>query len=149
MGSPQGEKNRAAQMPFPSRLSAAMEDYLEAVAALMHPSKGVRVKELAAYLQVTMPTVSQALKLLQRAGLITHERYGAVHLTTGGAKVAQDVQRRHQILYDFLSQVLKLDSDVADADACKMEHVVSRTTLNRLVEFVTQCSPRQEGDTCV
>jgi DtxR family Mn-dependent transcriptional regulator len=126
--------------------TASMEDYLEAVAMLHEGRKAVRVKQISQALGVKMPSVTAALKKLSDEGLVNHERYGYVELTAKGNKAAQDVFRRHEVLRHFLSDVLNIDSELAQKDACKMEHSISSASLQRLakfMEFVEAC-PQSE-----
>lgn len=77
-----------------------------------------------------------------------HEKYGKVVLTSEGARLAQNVYQRHRTLHQFLVEILKVDSTVAEEDACRMEHSLSATSLNRLakfLEFVLNC-PRGEPE---
>ena len=123
-----------------------MEDYLEAIAQLAKKRDGVRVTQLSKKLGVSKPSVSAALNKLSDAGLVRHERYGTIDLTNKGRKLANDVIRRHQIMFRLLTDILGVDRETAEKDACKMEHVLSSVSLERLtqfVEFLTSC-PRSE-----
>ena len=124
------------------RHTASMEDYLEAIVVLRAGNMPVRVSQISKALGVTMPSVSAALKKLSEDGLVEHERYGYVTLTTKGSRVAGDVFRRHETVRQFLSEVLSLDPYTAEEDACKIEHTLSPDTVRRLskfVEFVAEC----------
>jgi DtxR family Mn-dependent transcriptional regulator len=59
-----------------------------------------------------------------------------ITLTPRGHQHAEDVVRRHEALMDFFTKVLCVDAAEASDAACKMEHAVSRTILNRLIRFV-------------
>ncbi len=123
-----------------------MEDYLEAMVILAEQGKLVKVTEISKALGVKKPSVTSALTKLSEAGLLKHEKYGDVVLTVRGEKIAQDVYWRHQILRQFLVEILNADPTVADGDACRMEHVLSPTSLDRLakfLKFVLNC-PRGE-----
>ena len=121
--------------------SASMEDYLESIIMLREKKEAVRVSQMSQALGVKMPSVTSALKKLSDEGLVEHQRYGRVQLTPDGEEIAQDVYRRHESLRRFLAEILKVDPEVAAADACEMEHAVSPTTqrkLDKFVEFVLQ-----------
>jgi DtxR family Mn-dependent transcriptional regulator len=117
-------------------LTSAMEDYLELIVKLKQENKVVRVRDIAKGMQVKMPSVTSMLNSLAKKDLITHERYEYVDLTSRGVKKAQESLRKHTIIFSFLKNVLKLDSEQADGDACRMEHVISPATLKKLVEFI-------------
>ena len=128
--------------------SASMEDYLEAIAILAEKSKPVKVTEIGKALGVKKPSVTSALGKLSQQGLVEHKRYGHVQLTTEGERIAQDVFRRHEVLRHFLVEILNVDPEIAAEDACKMEHSLSPTSLERLAkfeEFVLNC-PRGEPE---
>ena len=129
-----------------TRQTASMEDYLEAIAVLRGEGEVVKVKQISQALGVKMPSVTSAMKKLSYEGLVEHERYGHAKLTAEGEKVAQDVVRRHETLCCFLTEILSVDPQIAGEDACKMEHAISPTSLERLakfLEFVLTC-PRGE-----
>jgi DtxR family transcriptional regulator, Mn-dependent transcriptional regulator len=113
-----------------------MEDYLEAIAMLRGEGKVVRVNQISRRLKVSMPSVTSALKKLSEQGLVDHERYGYVELTAGGHRAAKDIIRRHKALSLFLSEALGIDPKTADEDACKIEHVISPLSLERVIKFI-------------
>ncbi|MDQ1334615.1 MAG: DtxR family transcriptional regulator, Mn-dependent transcriptional regulator [Thermodesulfobacteriota bacterium] len=123
-------------------LTPAMENYLEAIYNLDSEKRVVRVKDIAKRLGVKMPTVTNMLKTLHDRGLINYERYEYLELTKDGADVGEEIDRRHHILRDFLTDILGIDFDKADEEACSMEHAIGATTMDRLVafmEFIQSC----------
>jgi len=119
-----------------------MEDYLEAVAFLKREKGVARVRDIGRLLNVKKPSVTSALNTLSRAGLVLHERYGYVELTPEGKKIASYVQSRHDILVEFLTEILSIDHKIAGKDACRMEHAISPPTFQKLtkfIEFVATC----------
>ncbi|RLI28816.1 metal-dependent transcriptional regulator [Candidatus Bathyarchaeota archaeon] len=116
--------------------SASFEDYLEAIYLLGREKGEVRVTDLAAKLKVKKASVSEALIKLADRGLIKHERYGTVTLTSKGREIAEKVFRTHQAVYRFLREILGVDAETAEKDACAIEHAVSRETLSKLEEFL-------------
>jgi DtxR family Mn-dependent transcriptional regulator len=125
-----------------SEQTASMEDYLEAIANLSEEEPGVRVTQISNRLGVKKPSVTAALHRLSEEGLVKHKRYGLVELTREGRMIAEGVRRRHEVLFRFLSEVLDIDGEIAQEDACRMEHSLSPTSLEKLakfVEFVMTC----------
>lgn len=116
--------------------TASMEDYLEAIANLGGGTKVVRVKQISEMLGVKMPSVTSALKKLSGQELVEHERYGHIKLTPEGAKIAGDVIGRHKALTRFFGQALGINPQTAEEDACKIEHVISPLSMERLAKFV-------------
>ena len=128
----------------PKPLTSTMEDYLEAIVNLEKEKRAVRVKDIAKRLDVRMPTVTSMLKTLNRAGLINYEKYEYIELTNKGRNVGKEISRRHHALKRFLTDILGIAPGIADDEACRMEHAVSASTLNRFVEFMdfVQSCPR-------
>ena len=114
----------------------SMEDYLEAIGNLGGERKVVRVNQIGQALKVKMPSVTSALKKLSDEGLVQHEKYGYVELTPKGNEIAKETIRRHKILSRFFTQALGVDYKTAEEDACKIEHVISLASLERLVKFL-------------
>ncbi len=125
-------------------LTPTMEDYLEAIYSISKEKRVVRVKNIAERVGVKMPTVTNMLKTLSQKGFIDYEKHEFLELTRKGFEVGKEIDRRHQIIRNFLINILKIDSVVADEEACKMEHGMSADTLNRLTQFIDfiQTCPR-------
>ncbi len=117
-------------------LTESMEDYLEAIYQLQREREVARVKDIAVRLKVKMPSVSNALIALKQRNLVEHEKYGYVTLTREGLARAEHVYQRHQAMTRFLSDILQLDEDQAEAEACELEHALRAETLHRLVAFI-------------
>lgn len=120
----------------PLPISDSMQDYLETILNLSRDDTPVRVTDIALSLNLAKASVTQALSNLQAQGLIRHDRYGPVELTDSGLRYALMVKRRHELLLHFLINVLGVDSETAEKDACLMEHAVSSKTIKKLVEFL-------------
>lgn len=137
-----GSNNMTGRDRHMATQTANMEDYLEAIALLGDNDKPVKVTAISKMLGVRKPSVTSALSKLSVAGLVVHQRYGDVELTPEGARVAEDVYRRHMTLRSFLVDILNLAPTVAEEDACRLEHSLSSTSLERLekfLEFVLSC----------
>ena len=128
-------RSEATRTPA-KRISANMEDYLEAIYKLAEETGVSRVSSIAEALGVKKPSVSKALKRLQEKGLVTHTPYGSAAVTVRGKQVAEAQVRSHRALTRFLEQVLALSPELAEHDACLMEHAISQETVERLVRFI-------------
>jgi len=117
-------------------LTPTMEDYLEAIFNLGKEKRVVRVKDIAKRLGVKMPTVTSMLKTLSKRELIDYEKYEYLELTKKGLAVGKKIHRMHQVLRSFLIDILNIDFKKADEEACKMEHTISASTLDRFIEFM-------------
>ena len=125
-------------------LTPTMEDYLEAIYSISQEKRVVRVKNIANRIGVKMPTVTNMLKSLSQKGFIDYEKHEFLELTPNGRKVGKEIDLRHHVIRSFLTDILKIDSVVADTEACKMEHGMSTETLDRLTQFIDfiQTCPR-------
>lgn len=117
-------------------LSASLEDYLETIFNLERHKRVARAKDIAKALDVGKSSVTAALKTLASKGYLNYHAYKTIELTKSGHKVARDVVRRHEILHDFLLNILNLDEKTATKSACKMEHAIKGKPLERLLRFV-------------
>lgn len=120
----------------------SLEDYLETIYVIGLEHKVVRVKDVARALGVTMPSVTAAVKTLSEKGLVDREKYGHIELTAKGERVGKEVYARHQMLFTFFHEILGLDPEVAEEDACRVEHYLSaeaRDRLLKMLQFVQQC----------
>ena len=117
-------------------LSESLEDYLETILDLQKTRHVARSKDIAEKMGVQRGSVTGRLKNLAEKGLIHYEAYGFITLTAKGKKAAEEIRRRHVVIKDFLSRILRIDDQRADATACRMEHVIDNTTLETLVKFV-------------
>jgi len=119
-----------------SKQSSRMDGYLEAIALLGQQEKAVRVTQISKALGVKKSSVTSALRKLSEEGLVEHERYGYVELTASGEKVAKGMIRRHKTLSCFFIQALGIDGETAEEDACKIKHVISPLSMERVTKFI-------------
>ena len=128
-------------MPSPhpknlGNLSPSLEHYLRAIYDLQVEKGYARVTDISEILGVAKPAVSSALKNLRTSGLVDHRVYESVRLTEEGMKRAKSVSGKYAILLEFLIEVLGVDKEQAFVDACLMEHYVSGTSSDRLIDLL-------------
>lgn len=111
------------------------EDYLRVIYEILEEKGYARVKDIAEKLGVTMPTVVEALKKLEKEGLVIYRRR-SITLTDKGASRARELNARHKALKKFLMLLLNIDEEEAEREACYIEHVVSEKTLKRIQQFI-------------
>jgi len=140
-------KNETREMTMENNavLTNSMEDYLEVISMLGQKKKYVRVKDIAKEMKVKMPSVTSALKILAEKNLVRHEKYEYVELTEQGLMIANEVKKRHNLIAKFLIEVLKIDPDTAEKDACGIEHSVSPVTVERLIELIENMETCKNG----
>ena len=128
-------------------LTSAHEDYIEAIVELEEEQNRpeVRSVDIAARRNVSKASVNKALQTLRDAGYIEQERYGRITLTEAGREYGEEIWSRHQALRSFLVDDLGVDPDVADHEACEMEHTVSRDTMNRWMDWLDRLHGARGG----
>jgi len=129
------------------QLSATLEDYLEAISRVISERKVARVRDVAAAMRVHKSTVTAALKSLSEKGLVEYSPYEVTTLTALGRKAASKVLQRHELIREFLTDVLLIDEDVADANACRMEHAMDAEVLERLAMFAELAKENRHSGT--
>ncbi|MCL2608785.1 MAG: metal-dependent transcriptional regulator [Treponema sp.] len=112
-------------------MTQSLEDYLEMV-SFLDDEGTVRLTDIARRLSVTKPSVLAALRVLEGQGLLFHERYRAVVLTDEGRRQAALIRERHSMLTAFLRDIVGVNPETAEADACKMEHYLSAESLRKM-----------------
>lgn len=115
-----------------NNISASLEDYLEAIFVLEKRKDFVRVTDIAELLGISKPSVNKAIGTLRESGYIEHETYKNVQLTLSGREKAEQILRRHELIRKFLTDSLLVSAETAEKDACRMEHVMSAETIEKL-----------------
>jgi len=113
-----------------------MEDYLEAVSFCAGADGVARVSDIRDMLGVKTPSVTGAMKALAQEGYVLHEPYSGIKLTAKGNRAAGEVKKRHEIFRRFLIQVLGVNPKTAEVDACRMEHAVSKETMDKFHAYL-------------
>ena len=107
------------------------EDYLEAIYVLREQNGVVHSIDVAQHLGYSKPSVSRAVSLLKGEGYLVMERDGRLELTEQGVEVARSIYERHRFLTHWLME-LGVPQDLAEEDACKIEHNISEETFQCL-----------------
>lgn len=113
------------------------ENYLEAIFVLKRTNGEVRAIDVARHLDYSKPSVSRAIHLLENLNLIVINENGSIDFTEQGYKKAVEIVERHDVITMFLKK-LGVNPDVAEQDACRIEHIISEQTFNQMKNFVTQ-----------
>ena len=119
------------------KLQESGENYLETILRLSEKKPQVRSIDIANELDFSKPSVSvasvsRALGILKNDGDITVEQSGNICLTDDGMKKASSVYDRHVTITHYLSEVLGVTPSVAEADACRIEHIISEETFLKI-----------------
>lgn len=104
------------------------ENYLETILVLTKKNGSVRSIDIADAMQFTKASVSRAMSILKRDNYIIMHPDGSILLTKEGQKKATAVYDRHVTLTRYINEVLGVDVDIAEKDACRIEHIISPET---------------------
>ena len=118
-----------------SDIGKSAEDYLESMIILKEKNGYVRSIDIAGFLGVTKPSVSNAMKRLREEGYIEMDKTGFITVTAKGMEIADKIYTRHKKLTDFFV-ALGVDPDVAEDDACKIEHDLSDETFDAICSHI-------------
>ena len=116
------------------------ETYLETILVIKERrSNGlVRAVDVANELKLSKPSVSRGLGLLKEKNLIRIGIAGDIEFSPEGRKLAESIFKRHQYLTVFFKHIAKVPSDVAESDACRVEHVISDKTMKGIIKFLKE-----------
>ncbi len=124
-------------------LSGSLEDYLEAIFKTAIEKKIVRVKDITKLLNVKTSSAIKAIKILETNGFLVHEHYGYIDLTEKGLTEGKVIYAKHTTLRFFLTTILGVSDDIAEHDACLIEHCLSEETYVKILTHVEQWKEKQ------
>jgi len=116
------------------------EDYLEAILMLKNKNGYVRSIDIANKFGYSKASVSKAMSILRQNNYIVMDTSGQIHLTQKGYDKASSVYERHKLITKFLVMTLEVNEKIAEEDACRIEHVISQESFERLKKFVERNS---------
>ncbi|MCZ6675165.1 MAG: metal-dependent transcriptional regulator [Verrucomicrobia bacterium] len=111
-----------------------MQDYVKAIYKLQEGRDGVAKlnKTIAKKMQISPPSVTSIIKKLAEQHLVRYTPYRGVELTLAGEKIALEMIRHHRLLEFYLAEALGYSWDQVDAEADKLEHVISEEFEDRI-----------------
>ena len=113
------------------------ENYLETILVLQNRIGNVRSVDIVNELEFTRPSVSVAMKKLRESGQINMDGDGCITLTESGMRTARRMFERHTLLTGFLTR-LGVDEKTAAKDACRIEHVISEQSFEKIQHFISK-----------
>lgn len=112
------------------------ENYLETILVLSKTLPVVRSIDVANELGYKKSSISIAMKNLREQNYITVSSEGWIYLTESGKEIADMIYERHLLLSSWLEH-LGVDSKIAAADACKIEHVISKESFDAIKKYAS------------
>ena len=119
------------------KMSKSHEDYLEAIVMLGGTTEvAVRSGDIANKMGVSKASVNKAVTALKEKALAEQPYYGDVTLTEAGYEYGTAVYDRHRMLSKFLNKELGIPEDVAEQEACLMEHAISDESFEKWRAYI-------------
>ena len=119
------------------KVSMSHEDYLEAIIMLGGSTEqSVRSVDIANQMDVSKASVNKAIGLLKEKGYVDQPYYGDVTLTPEGYEYGSAVYKRHRYLTAFLAMEIGIPEEVAEDEACLMEHAISDESFEKWVAYI-------------
>lgn len=116
-------------------LTQALEMYVKTIYELEERYGAAASSDIAEKLAVKAPSVTSALQKLDSLGMAEYQRYQHVNLTQKGRQIAEMLDRRNRTIRDFLV-FIGVDEEIAMSDACEIEHIVHKVTIDKLAQFL-------------
>lgn len=117
-------------------LSGPVEDYLKAIYELERSAETAETNAIARLLGIAPASVSGMVRRLVEQGLITHERYRGVKLTSLGRRAALKTLRRHRVIEAYLTSALGYSWDRVHDEAERLEHAASDELIDRMAAAI-------------
>lgn len=114
------------------------ENYLETILRIKEEKGSVRSIDIARTLNFSKPSVSRAVSLLKKDAYIEVETTGEITLTKKGREKAEAIYERHQLLTEFLMKTAEVTKEIAEQDACKIEHIISEEVMNGIKKYLKE-----------
>lgn len=115
------------------------EMYLETVYVLSEKgTKSVHAVDVAKSLSLSRPSVKRGIDKLKEQGYIEQDFYGGIQMTAAGIAYAEKIHFKHITITRFLTLTLSLPAKIAEADACRIEHIISEETAAEMARYVAQ-----------
>ena len=117
-------------------ISKSLEEYLKTIYIIEKQGDKPRVTDIAEKMDCTKASVNKSLKLLKEENLVLYEPYGQIELTEDGTKLSKKILEANDIVYLFLTEILRENKKKAEDEAKKIKMSMSDYTLNKLAKYV-------------
>lgn len=119
-------------------MKESAENYLETILLLKQDKETVRATDVAKALGYSKPSVSRAMGILKKEGMLESENSSNLVLTKEGLKRAKALLDRHETITTFLMMTAGVSQEIAEQDACRMEHFLNEKTYKGIKRFVKE-----------
>lgn len=112
-----------------------IEDYIELINDIQKDENRVHTNDIASAFNINPASVTEILQKLDQDGFVDYKKYSGVILSLKGKNLAIAIKKRHEKLKEFLI-LLGVNKDIAEKDACEMEHILHQKTMDTVIKFV-------------
>ena len=120
-----------------TKLSESIEDYIEKLYLDNYSdNRGVRITDLAEAMNVSKASANDAVRRLKELGYVEHEKYRQIYLTEKGIKKGEAIYDRHTTITEFLNIYVGVNPEIAEKDACAIEHILSEETFKHIKDLL-------------
>lgn len=130
------------------KITPSKENYLKVILELSNYGD-IRSIDIVNALGVSKASVSCMLNVLKSEGYVVKEKYGTVGLTENGRNVANHVKRKYELLKRFLNDIVGVEAVTAAEDACRMEHLISFETTDKIAQQLEKLTKRTNDEIIV
>ncbi len=114
-------------------IQESAEMYLETIHVLSQHLEHVRSIDICRKMNFSKPSISRAMKNLKAEDYIDISEEGYITLKEKGFAIANKIYERHKALTSFFID-LGVSPETAEDDACRIEHVISDETFEKIKE---------------
>ena len=118
------------------KIQESAENYLEAILILKGQNGKVRSIDIVIYFDFTKSSIIMVIGLFKSNGYVSVDKDGFIELTESGLAIAEKMYERHLFISRWLEHI-GVDAETAARDACRIEHVISDETFDKIREFLT------------
>ncbi len=118
------------------RNSESMEMYLEVIYDIYLKGNKIRVSDISKELGYTKPSVNRGINALSKKGYVNTAPYQDIVLTESGIEYAKKIAEKHNLIKQFLLNSLDISVEIADEDACRIEHVISDESIEAIKKYL-------------
>ena len=120
-------------------ITKGLEDYIEFIYNKISNKENVKAIDIAKHFEISRSSVSEALIRLADMNLIIYEGRNGIQITQEGEKTAEKIIKKHKILFEFFNNILGIEDEISNENACKIEHVIDDDVIKKIFLFTSFC----------
>lgn len=120
------------------KLSRNEQDYLKSICMLFKKNEFISVKSIADYLKISVPSVNEMIKRLEKKDLVKYYAYKGIKLTKAGELEALFIIKSHRLWEYFLVNKLGYQIDEVHDAAEILEHNASKKLVEKLYKYLEE-----------